>query len=785
VVLAVILTGVAVQSDAQSRSALVIGNGGYRKLPNLSNPVNDARDMAATLRKLGFSVSLLTDATLPQMEEAVRKLGVALAGGGGGGAGVFFYAGHGVQSGGANYLIPVDADVQAETELKYKAMNAELVLDTMREVGNGFNLMILDACRDNPFKGTFRSASRGLAVVSAPRGSIVVYSTSPGETAADGAGRNSPFTSALLKRLAEPDAEVSTVIKKVMGDVTAGTGMTQVPWMLSSFAGEFYFSGAKAGAAAAGQPSSSPASAAALSGKTGSLYVTTDPDGADILVNGEKKGKSPLLLEKLPLGTTLTVEARNGNSYAVSEVSLKQSLEELHLALETQKGNLIVRSSEKDMDVYLDGNRLGKLDTGLFRDIPIGKHMIALKGTGLYWEGEVEISVDEVTQTDAKPAAVGSLRYELPSGATGTIEGAGFSKSVSGTGSIENLPIGRYTMKSSGGGYEEKQVGVTVTKGAEVRVEAYGDGSITVATTPTGAKVYLDGTYKGTSPLTLAGVAKGSHIIKVEADGYSPEEKSVDIPGGRVTAASYVLKEKPKATANLVFVDGGTFQMGDAFGDGYGDEKPVHPVTVSSFWLAKYEVTQKEWTEVMGGNPSYFKGDNLPVEEVTWYQVVDYCNRRSLKEGLDPCYFVSGTNVSCDFSKNGYRLPTESEWEYAAKGGNKSRGYKYAGSNDVGSVGWNSDNAGGKTHDMGGKAPNELGLYDMTGNVWEWNWDRYGSYSSSAQTDPRGPSSGSERVLRGGSWGNLAQDVRAANRNRFGPDGWNVTCGFRVARAGR
>jgi formylglycine-generating enzyme required for sulfatase activity/TolB-like protein len=232
--------------------------------------------------------------------------------------------------------------------------------------------------------------------------------------------------------------------------------------------------------------------------------------------------------------------------------------------------------------------------------------------------------------------------------------------------------------------------------------------------------------------------------------------------------------------ANFVRVEGGTFQMG---GTAYDNEKPIHSVTVKSFSIGKYEVTQKEWFEIMGTNPSNFKGDNLPVESVSWLEAVEYCNRRSVKEGLTPAYRGSGDNITCDWNANGYRLPTEAEWEYAARGGNRDpMAYEYSGSNSVDTVAWYDGNSGKRTHEVGTKAPNSLGLYDMSGNVWEWCWDRYGSYSSGSQTDPRGASSGSNRVDRGGSWLNSAQYVRSAGRSHSTPSIRGDGLGFRVLR---
>ncbi|NLH93406.1 MAG: formylglycine-generating enzyme family protein [Candidatus Cloacimonetes bacterium] len=234
---------------------------------------------------------------------------------------------------------------------------------------------------------------------------------------------------------------------------------------------------------------------------------------------------------------------------------------------------------------------------------------------------------------------------------------------------------------------------------------------------------------------------------------------------------------------NMVFVEGGSFQMGS--NDGDSDEKPAHQVRVSSFWIGKYEVTQKEWKEVMGSNPSYWKDDKLPVEQISWYDAVDYCNKRSLKEGLRPCYSGSGNSITCDWNANGYRLPTEAEWEYAALGGVKRKGYKYSGSSIISSVAWYDGNSGNKTHEVGTKAANELGIYDMSGNVWEWCWNWYDSayYTLSPDLDPRGAGLGSYRSLRGGSWYFKDSYCRISNRNGSDPDFRSFNHGFRVVRA--
>lgn len=229
---------------------------------------------------------------------------------------------------------------------------------------------------------------------------------------------------------------------------------------------------------------------------------------------------------------------------------------------------------------------------------------------------------------------------------------------------------------------------------------------------------------------------------------------------------------------DMIFVEGGTFQMG--YNNGDSDEKPVHSVTLASFYIGKYEVTQAEWEVVMGSNPSYFKGANNPVEKVTWYDCIIFCNAKSRKEGREECYQISGTTVTLLANKNGYRLPTEAEWEFAARGGNKGRGYNYSGSNMISSVAWYKDNSNNSTHNVGTKQCNELGIYDMTGNVWEWCWDWHGSYSSISQTNPTGAATGSERINRGGCFYSTAPFCHSANRNDYAPTRSGNLLGLRL-----
>jgi sulfatase modifying factor 1 len=230
----------------------------------------------------------------------------------------------------------------------------------------------------------------------------------------------------------------------------------------------------------------------------------------------------------------------------------------------------------------------------------------------------------------------------------------------------------------------------------------------------------------------------------------------------------------------MVLVEAGSFQMGST--NGGADEQPVHTVHISKpFYIAKYAVTFEEYDRFCDDTIGKSRPDdggrgrgNLPVINVTWYDVVEYCNWVSEKEGLTPCYSGKGKLTQCDFSADGYRLPTEAEWEYAARGGQKSQGYIYAGSDNPDDVAWYVGNSGGQIHPVGQKQPNELGLYDMSGNLFEWCWDWYAKdyYASSPASDPMGPPPPStghpwelNRVRRSGSWREDADSIRTTCRS--------------------
>lgn len=270
-------------------------------------------------------------------------------------------------------------------------------------------------------------------------------------------------------------------------------------------------------------------------------------------------------------------------------------------------------------------------------------------------------------------------------------------------------------------------------------------------------------------------------VITIKAKAY----KYLWIPSATRTANLTVTGPTPE----MVFIQGETFNNGTS------------SVTLSSYYISTYEITQLEYQNVMNYDPSYYNGETRPVENVTWFNAIEYCNILSIQKGFTPCYNYSsyGTNptnwpsnwdsnsnnhiyIGCNWNANGFRLPTEMEWMFAARGGIYTHNYTYSGSNDSYSVAWHQANSGNSSHVVGTKAANELGTYDMSGNVWEWVWDIYGEYPTGSQVNPHGSSTGTQRVRRGGSWANTSATCAVSYRYYALPNGDDTDLGFRICR---
>lgn len=265
--------------------------------------------------------------------------------------------------------------------------------------------------------------------------------------------------------------------------------------------------------------------------------------------------------------------------------------------------------------------------------------------------------------------------------------------------------------------------------------------------------------------IAVVGVIIGVNSKGDSSSNANPVQSESAIQSGNNASYSNGVLNVDGVTYDMIKVQAGTFTMGatSEMKDPYDDEKPTHQVTLTNdYYIGKTEVTQALWKAVMGNNPSRFIGDNLPVERVSWND----CQK-----------FISKLN---SMTGQNFRLPTEAEWEFAARGGNNSNHYQYSGSNKLGDVAWYDGNSGSKTHAVATKQPNELGIYDMSGNVWEWCSDGYGNYSSSSQTNPTGPNSGSFRMGRGGGWPDCARDCRSSRRAIGEPDDSINSVGLRL-----
>lgn len=299
---------ISITAIALERTALVVGNGAYRDAP-LRNPVNDATDVAQVLEKeLGFEVILRTDVTQQQFEAAAQEFRQRLQRRGG--VGLFYYAGHGIQADGHNYLIPVSANIDSETDVKYKSVDAGYVLGQMDEANASLNIVILDACRNNPYERSFRSASRGLVRLEVPAGelgSLLAYSTAPGQVAADGSGRNSPYTRHLLQALRLPDENIYRVFQTVRIAVHKETNGQQVPWVSESLLGDFYFLRSQSDAIAEVPPQVAPPPSDPVT-QAATLTVRSNVYGDRVYIDGQEMGSTRLDVELAPGRYTVRVE---------------------------------------------------------------------------------------------------------------------------------------------------------------------------------------------------------------------------------------------------------------------------------------------------------------------------------------------------------------------------------------------------------------------------------------------------------------------------------------------
>ena len=464
-----------------------------------------------------------------------------------------------------------------------------------------------------------------------------------------------------------------------------------------------------------------------------------------------ESGMTYILTLSRPIGSTEPVDA-GGNFYALT----------------VNPQNAVVTIDGIQQTVSTDGEYSAML--------PYGSHTYKVEAGGyISKSGSFTISSSDMTPINVSlVSAMATVSVTCPTPAVSLYVD---KKSVGMAPWTGSLKEGMHLIEAKKDGYRSQQRTINLSQQQRLDVAfaelAAIQGNLSVNYKPFGADVFIDGKKVGQSPRVFNGILVGSHKVEIKKDGYGTDSKTVSILEGQTASLSGVLTNvdnisipvKYGISIDMVRVEAGTFTMGATpkIKEPLYDELPTHRVTLTNdYYIGKYEVTQALWQAVMGDDPSYFKGDNLPVEAVTW----DDC-----QEFIGKLNRITGKT---------FRLPTEAEWEYAARGGNKSRGYQYSGSNNPSNVAWYDDNSGDKTHAVGTKQPNELGIYDMSGNVWEWCQDWYETYSSSSQVNPTGANSGSCRVVRGVSWYNNARNCRLSLRGSNTPDFRSSNLGLRL-----
>ena len=513
----------------------------------------------------------------------------------------------------------------------------------------------------------------------------------------------------------------------------------------------------------------------------GSLRITSTPLGAKVsLQNDLHSYTTPCTIEHIPSGQhQVSIVAPRYASFSRVVDIIDGQQTELDATLDARFATVTINSLS-GASIKVNGQEKGRgsyseeLGEGIYDiEVSLANHRSVMR--------QIEVVAKQPQTLTIEPTPIYGMLDIMtnPMYANVTINGKSYGDTPL---SIEKMLIGDYEVVLSKTGYASVTKRVSITEGTQSTIEATlpQGREMTISSDASGDEVFVDGTKVGVTPLTT-NLAFGNHTIELHRAGKttkadvnittSGKEKEIVLSflmprwSANVTASQKAVLQK--LIDSMVSVEGGTFTMGatsEQGSDAYSSEEPAHQVTLSDYMIGKTEVTQEVWQAVMGSNPSNFSGNNLPVEKVSWNDCQEFIKKLNSLTGLN------------------FRLPTEAEWEYAARGGNKSKGYKYSGSNDIGSVAWYTST----THNSGTKpvatnAPNELGLYDMSGNVYEWCSDWNGDYSSSSQTNPKGPSSGSNRVIRGGSWSDEARDCRVSNRYSGSLDLRGSFLGLRLA----
>ncbi|MBN8524032.1 MAG: SUMF1/EgtB/PvdO family nonheme iron enzyme [Planctomycetes bacterium] len=698
--------------------ALVIGNADYPEAA-LANPVHDASDVAEALHGIGFDVIRLLDADKEGMAIAIARFGERIMKAK---AAVFFYAGHGVQSGGENWLLPIgrtpSTQITEEGQVPLRAIAAGEVLAQMERARVPMNLIILDACRNNPFRSSGRGRVQGLAELNAPVGSLVMYSTSAGKVAADGTGRNSPFTTAFLRHLLTPGLDVRLMVTEINATVGELTGGQQVPWTSMSLRQGFTFvpalSPEEEREAKRAELSGLQAEAGAIATAEAAADAKRKIEEADLARQQAEVDRLDAQIEELK-----SKLRSGGGAVAGDEGALKRMLEVIHGKEEQQRqlAAMQARAETARREREAELRRMKEMEE---HDVSVRerKRLADLAGDLKDYR---EIAASAFGKDMAQAAWDAVLqKWGLHAGELPRDDVAGLEARVAPHAVAE---------RTAASAAVEEAARLAFAAGTRQALEDFIDRH------PGHPRVVEARRRLAQIPRWSAGI--GHDAVGVHARV---------LLGGHEQVLRYVPE--------------GSFRMGSE--RGLRDELPVREIAITRpFWLADSEVTQALWQAVMGGNPSGFPDDPLcPVEQVSWDDCQEFLARLNRRiPGLDAT------------------LPSEAQWEYACRAGTQG---DFAG--DLERMAWYEANAERRTHPVRTKAANAWGLHDMHGNVWEWCADRYGPYAPGDVRDPSGPASGgSDRVMRGGGWLYAAAYCRSALRSYGAPGDRHHRLGFRFA----
>lgn len=727
------------QALAAERLALVIGNGDYEQAP-LRNPANDAQDVAVKLEQYGFEVTLLLDEGQRTMEQEIRRFTTSLHEDT---VGLFYFAGHGIQVGGENYLIPVDADIVIEEDVRYEGVELGRIIDGMRYGPGRLNLVILDACRNNPYSRRFRSAERGLAKSSPARGTMIMYATEPGNVAADGSDRNGIFTGALLETIDEDDsAGIESLFKRTSVKVNDLTNGVQAPWSEGIIYGDFAF---------------------AEKTPIDNVEPVTN-DAADSTSSKDNPDNGNIELAELPASNIDALMWQSAERY--------DNLAAYRAYVEAFPGGIFVKLAEV---------RINQLEEQQSEQLQAQEQSSQEQAA----EAEKQqIELAEEQQRIAREEQLALLEQQQLASENAQNDNQS-EKPLADPVSEDSLPGLAERVKARPNNKVEQSILLESQKVAEDQrrinllkqtEDAIGmDNSDRVRVQLTLNSMDLDvGAADGRwGPRTRAGIKQWQAENEIEDSGYL-NQSSYKILLAEIPQDLQKTTETFSYEPEMVLIPGGSFTMGN--NRGARNQRPARTVGVASFEMSRFEITFAQFEEFARAERSPAPDDhdwgrgNRPVIMVTWEEAQAYTAWLSRVTG------------------KAYRLPTEAEWEYAARAGSDTAYSfgdsskeicKYANSDDV------SCDSYKFTAPVGSFKANAFGLYDMHGNVGEWVEDCWhANYKGAPNTARAWIDNGrcGTRVMRGGSWSNSPANLRSTSRTGHTVVTRKNAGGFRVAR---